>query len=329
MQSFPDIQPSPGHAASECGFKLTCFILTFNEEQHIARAIKSVRSVADRVVVVDSHSTDATVEIATALGAEVLQNAWPGYANQINWALEQISNGCDWLFRLDADEVLVPFSQEQIRDHIARLAPDVDGVTVRRRIRFLGQEIRHGGFGSIEILRLFRSGKGQCEQRMMDEHLRVAGRIERSELTIIDENLNSVGWMVEKHNRYASLEAVETLDRRYHFLGKSPGEEEASLARSARIKRALKHSLYLRLPGGIRAVAYFFFRYIFQLGFLDGRAGLIYHLLQALVYRTIVDGKVLEIERIIADDSEALEHALYDRLGFDLSAHRRNQGEDA
>jgi len=329
MQSSQDLHALSNCAKNRRGLTLTCLILTFNEEKHVARAVKSVSEVADRVVVVDSNSTDATVEIATALGADVLQNAWPGYSRQINWALEQISDGCDWIFRLDADEVLVPLSQSRIRDYIANLAPDVDGVTVRRRIRFLGQELRHGGFSSIDILRLFRSGKGHCEQRMMDEHVRVAGKIVRSDLTIVDENLNSVDWMVEKYNRYASLEAVEALDRRYKFLGKAAAAEEAMLARSARVKRALKHNLYLKLPGGARAVAYFLLRYILQLGFLDGRAGLIYHLLQALVYRTIVDGKLLEIEQILTDHPDALEQTMRDRLSFDLDAHRRNRVEDA
>lgn len=296
--------------------KITCFILTLNEEKHIARAIDSLRAVVDRVVVIDSLSTDRTVEIAQAHGAEVLQKSWISYSDQVNWAIGQISEGSDWLFRIDADEVLALKSRSQLRAVLADQPAALNGLTVRRSVRFLGRDMRFGGLSNIQILRIFRAGYGRCEARLMDEHICVDGRVGASGLTIVDENLNSVAWMIEKYNRYSSLEAVEALNQRYNFLERG-SEVHARLSPSARRKRAIKYSFYMRVPPGLRALWYFLFRYIAQLGFLDGKVGLIYHLMQALVYRVLVDAKLLQAETFLAANPEALASVLNEDLGFD------------
>lgn len=306
--------------------KITCFILTLNEEKHIARAIKSLRGAVDRVVVIDSLSTDRTAEIAKANGAEVLENPWPGYAAQVNWAIVQISNGSDWLLRLDADEVLTTESRSRLRTVLAEQPAEVSGLTVHRTLRFLGRDMRFGGLGNIQILRFFRTGRGHCEARLMDEHIRVDGKVCASSLSIIDENLNSVAWMLDKYNRYSSLEAVEELNRRYCFLERH-AELHVWLAPSARLRRAIKYGLYMRVAPGLRALGYFLFRYIFQFGFLDGKVGLIYHLMQGLVYRALVDAKVLQAETVLAANPDALALMLKNDLSFELSGESLRKEE--
>ncbi|WP_084324450.1 glycosyltransferase family 2 protein [Hyphomonas polymorpha] len=271
-------------------------ILTLNEEMHIERCIRSLSDQCASVTVVDSGSSDRTCEIARNLGARVIVNPFINHAQQMNFAIDQVSGSGGWLFRIDADEVLSQDSRESLRDAVLRAAPDVQAFVVMRRIHFLGRRIRHGAVEPSWQLRLWRADAGRCEQRWMDEHILVRGRVDRSGIVIADINLNSLGWWTTKHNGYASREAIEQLNEVHGFLPVST-LQGAGASAQARRKRFLKHHLYRRIPPSLRAAIYFVWRYVFRFGFLDGRPGWYFHLLQGFWYRTLVDAKVMEIQR--------------------------------
>jgi glycosyltransferase involved in cell wall biosynthesis len=296
---------------------LTTIILTYNEERHISRAIKSVQAISEHVIVVDSGSTDATRRIALDLGARVLEHTWINYATQFNWALEQLPPDTDWVLRLDADEIVTPDLVKQLRAALATAGTSVAGIYVSRRISFLGRSIRHGGVFPIRVLRLFRYGQGRCENRWMDEHLHVDGPTLEVSGEIVDDNLNSLTWWTEKHNSYASREVVDLLNLEHGFL---PFESVADLrsGKQAGVKRWLKEKIYARLPGGFRAFAYFVYRYILRLGFLDGQEGRAFHFLQGFWYRYLVDAKLAEVKSYMrktgAEPRQAIEAILGIRL---------------
>ena len=296
---------------------VTAVILTFNEEQHLARCIASVQAVATDVVVVDCSSTDATLDIARAHGARVLQHAWVNHAAQFNWALTQLGADTEWVLRIDADEVLTPALIEEIRTRLPGIGPEIDGVYWGRRMTFQGRLIRHGGVFPVRVLRLFRHGRGQCENRWMDEHIKVAGPTADFAGEMIDDNLNSLTWWTDKHNRYASREAVDLLNLEYRFM---PHDTVASLrgGKQAGVKRWLKERVYARLPGGFRAFAYFFYRYVLRLGFLDGQAGTAFHFLQGFWYRYLVDAKVVEVKRYMRERGVGVVEAIERVLGVQL-----------
>lgn len=296
---------------------LTIVILTFNEEKHLARCIASVQAVATNVVVVDCSSTDATLDIARARGARVLQHAWVNHAAQFNWALTQLGADTEWVLRIDADEVLTPALIEEIRTRLPGIGPEIDGVYWGRRMTFQGRLIRHGGVFPVRVLRLFRHGRGQCENRWMDEHIKVAGPTVDFAGEMIDDNLNSLTWWTDKHNRYASREAVDLLNLEYRFM---PHDTVASLrgGKQAGVKRWLKERVYARLPGGFRAFAYFFYRYVLRLGFLDGQAGTAFHFLQGFWYRYLVDAKVVEVKRYMREHRVGVVEAIERVLGVQL-----------
>ena len=296
---------------------VTAVILTFNEEQHLARCIASVQAVATDVVVVDCYSTDATLDIARAHGARVLQHAWVNHATQFNWALAQLGADTEWVLRIDADEVLTPALIEEIRTRLPGIGPEIDGVYWGRRMTFQGRLIRHGGVFPVRVLRLFRHGRGQCENRWMDEHIKVAGPTADFAGEMIDDNLNSLTWWTDKHNRYASREAVDLLNLEYRFM---PHDTVASLrgGKQAGVKRWLKERVYARLPGGFRAFAYFFYRYVLRLGFLDGQAGTAFHFLQGFWYRYLVDAKVVEVKRYMREHRVGVVEAIERVLGVQL-----------
>ncbi|PTR11621.1 glycosyltransferase family 2 protein [Cereibacter azotoformans] len=276
---------------------LTVVILTRDEERHIARAISSVAGIADRILVVDSGSSDRTAEIAKGLGAEVLHNAWRNYATQFNWALDRLPDSTQWIMRLDADEIVSPELAVQIAATLPRLGPEVEGIVVGRRMAFMGRVIRHGGLFPIRVVRIFRHGKGRCENRWMDEHVIVRGAVCDLPGELLDDNLNSLTWWTEKHNSYASREVVDLLNLEYGFMA---SDRTADMCTGqARTKRWLKERVYARLPGGLRAFAYFLYRYVMRGGFLDGREGLAFHVLQGFWYRFLVDMKLQEVRRLM------------------------------
>lgn len=296
--------------------KSSALILAHNESRHLPRCIASLHGAVDAIVVVDSGSTDGTRELAAELGALVLQRPWRNYADQFNWGLTQIPVDVDWVLRIDADEYLSPALAAAIPGAITSAAPDLDGFFVSRGMVFQGRKIAHGGLYPIRVLRLFRRGRGACENRWMDEHIKVAGRTAHLDGDLVDENLNSLTWWTDKHNRYASREAVDILNREFQWypedtVGKFSDRSQASL------KRWLKEKVYARLPGGWRALAYFLYRYVVRLGFLDGAAGTRFHLLQGFWYRYLVDAKIAEVRSRIAATGCAPHEAVMAVLDID------------
>jgi glycosyltransferase involved in cell wall biosynthesis len=293
--------------------KLTAVILTFNEAQHLARCIARLSGIVRNVVVVDCFSTDATVQIAQAHGARVIQRKWVNYATQFNWALTQLEADTEWVLRIDADEVLTPELVNEIKVRLPTVGPEVNGVYCGRRMTFQGRLIRYGGLFPIRVLRLFRHGQGECENRWMDEHIKVVGPTVDFKGEIVDDNLNPLTWWTDKHNQYSSREVVDLLNLQHHFR---PHDSVANLlgGKQAGVKRWVKEVVYARLPGGFRAFTYFIYRYVIRMGFLDGKAGTAFHFLQGFWYRYLVDAKLAEVQRYMkthgVDASEAIEKVL-------------------
>jgi glycosyltransferase involved in cell wall biosynthesis len=301
---------------------LAVIILTHNEERHISRALVSVAGIASEVFVVDSFSSDRTAELARAQGATVLQNKFINYAKQFQWALDNAPVTALWIMRLDADEVIEADLAARIRNELPRLPDEVAGINLKRKHIFLGRWIRHGGRYPLVLLRIWRRGHGRIEDRWMDEHMILwGGRTVTFEGGFADHNLNDLTFFTDKHNKYATREAIDVInERRRLFHRDDLATEEGS--RQAAIKRRIKEKLYNRVPYQISAPAYFLFRLIFQLGFLDGKEGLVYHGLQGLWYRFLVGAKVEELKAAIAgiDDPELIRAELRRLTGLAIGS---------
>ncbi|MEY3021770.1 MAG: hypothetical protein RIS86_968 [Planctomycetota bacterium] len=275
---------------------VTILILTKDEEDNLPRALASVAGWAARVVIVDSGSRDRTVEIARDAGADVFHHDWRNYAEQLNWGLDHTGIDTAWTFRLDADEQVLPELAAFLRDRLADVPSDVDGLEIGRRMHFMGRWIRHGGMYPRHHVRIFRSGRVRCELALMDEHMVVEGRVMRVPGDIRDDNSKPLRWWTAKHNWYSDREVFDLLER--ERAGAVPGlVRPRLLGTHAERIRWIKLHLYARLPLGWRSRLYFLFRYYLQLGFLDGPEGRIYHFLHAHWYRFLVDAKLLEARR--------------------------------
>jgi glycosyltransferase involved in cell wall biosynthesis len=277
------------------------------------------------IVVVDCFSTDRTVEIAQSFGASVLQRAWDGsHSTQVNWALDQLSQlsiQTEWVMRIDADEVLTPELIGQIQSTLPTVASQINGISCIRKMTFQGKLIRFGGVGKNRVMRLFRYGFGQSESRWMDEHIKVEGQTIALSGAMIDDNLRSLGWWIEKHNGYSNREAVDLLNLEYQFAQQN---SVAALSNSSiGLKRWIKENIYAKLPGGARSLAYFTWRYVFMLGFIDGSRGTQFHFFQALWYRYLVDCKVAEVKCYMKDHHVSATVAVKSVLGIDLATHSK------
>lgn len=298
---------------------ITAIILTYNEKLHLERCINSLKPVCTRICVVDSFSTDSTVSIAQRLGADVYHNKWENnYAKQFNWGIENCNISTAWTMRMDADEYLLPETADEIRSTLTKLEDEITGLNISRRVIFKGKWLRHGGFYPIHLLRIWRTGVGTCEQRLMDEHITLTrGIVKTLNNDLVDENYNGMHWWVNKHNNYARREATDILDKKYGLIGKRQTQRDVTI-KQARYKRILKEKVYNNLPLGFRPAAYFLYRFLFQLGFLDGPKGCLFHFLQGFWYRLIVDINIWEIETQAKGDRDRIREVITKEWGIML-----------
>lgn len=268
--------------------RLSVIILTYNEEANIAQALDSVCGWAEKVFILDSFSTDQTVKIAEKYDCAIFRNPFENYAKQRNYALEKLPINTEWVMFLDADEWIPDDLKNEIASVIAS-DPQENGFYIKRRFIWMGQWIRRGYYPTF-ILRLFRQGKARCEERTVNEHLIVDGKIGYLKYDFMHEDQKNVTDWIAKHNHFATLEAQE-------FFRES--EEKLIHVRfwgsQAERKRWLRFKVWNRLPPLIRPFIYFLYRYILRGGFLDGKYAFVYHLLQGLWFPFLIDVKYLEL----------------------------------
>lgn len=250
-------------------------ILTFNEEANLGACLDSVVGWAKEIFVVDSYSTDRTVEIAlsrAADGVRVVQHSFEDYSRQWNWALRALPISALWTLKLDADERVTPEFKAEV-DALLKTAPaELEGVYFRRRFHFMGRKLRWLGEVGYD-LRLWRTGRAVFEDRSVNEHALINGRVGYLKSYVDHYDYKSTTDWIEKHNRYASLEVRNIIE------GKILGSVRARFRGTPDERRMWLRLLYRKLPAG--PVAYFLYLYFIRLGVLDGRAGLHYCLLRA------------------------------------------------
>jgi len=297
---------------------LSVIILTFNEEKHIARCIKSLHPFAQDIFIIDSFSTDKTVELAQSLGVQAYQNHWTNHAKQFNWGLVNCPIKTKWVMRMDADEYVTPELANEIQQKLGDLENNITGIYVKRQVYFMNKWIKHGGYYPTWLLRLWQHRNGSCEERWMDEHIKlIDGNTVQFEFDIVDDNLHGLTTWTAKHNGYATREAVDVLNTIYNFLSCDDIKPDFFGSQAQR-KRWLKLK-YSQMPLFVRPFMYFIYRYIFLVGFLDDKPGLIWHFLQGFWYRFLVDAKINEIYFKAGKDKEAILALLKDEYGIDLT----------
>ncbi len=185
----------------------------------------------------------------------------------------------------------------------------------------MGRWIKHGTRYPLVLLRIWRTGKGHIEQRWMDEHIIVEeGKTTTFDHDFNDHNLHNISWWTEKHNKYATREAIDVLNRQYRLFNSAEAKVIPHGLSQAGFKRIIKERIYNALPVFSGPLLYFLYRYFIRLGFLDGKEGAAYHFLQGFWYRFLVQAKVMELDRELKklDDSKVRLEKLEQLTGYSL-----------
>jgi len=287
---------------------ISVIILTFNEEIHIERCITNARRFAKEIFIVDSFSTDNTVEIATRMGAKVYQHPWENYSRQFCWGLQHLPIQTEWVWRMDADEYLTDELITELRETLPCLPKSINGLTAPCLRVFMGRHIKHGIIPLI-LLRLFKPRYASIENKFMDEHIQLSeGNVGTLRNAFYDDNLNGLTWWTNKHNGYATREAIDLLLTEYDLMEQNT--DGSTGAHTSAVRR--KKLKYIRLPLFWRSFAFFVYRYFFRLGFLDGKEGFLWHFLQGFWYRTLADAKVYETKKRFGFDDEKIKAYIKD-----------------
>ena len=269
---------------------VSVIVLTYNEGRNLPACLESVVGWAREVVVVDSGSKDSTRAIASKYGARLLEHHFETHSAQWQWALENVPLSTSWILALDADQRVSPELAAEIAETIEDPAVgtcEIVAYFIKRRQIFRGKWIRHGGYYPKYLLKLFRRGHAVVDvYDLVDHHFRPQGKTAKLRCDLIEDNRNEAdifAW-IDKHNRYALLQATEENGKprdatrvAARFWG-TPDERVAWLK-----------TRWASLPLFLRPLLYFTYRYFFRLGLLDGREGFIFHFLQGFWYRLLVD----------------------------------------
>jgi glycosyltransferase involved in cell wall biosynthesis len=275
---------------------VTVVVLTKNEERNLEACLDSLDGWTRGVTVVDSGSTDGTIEIAQRHGARVVSHSFDTHARQWAWALRELPITTTWVLGLDADQRITPELRDEIVAMLGRDTGACAGYFIKRRQMFRGRWIRHGGYYPKYLLKLFRKDRVVVdENELVDHHFRVAGPTANLGADLIEDNRNeaTIAEWTAKHNRYAVLQARQELAA----AGEPRSGDEARFFGSPDARTAWLKRRWASLPLYVRPCLYVFYRYVLRLGFLDGKEGFLFHVLQGFWYRLLVDANLDELRR--------------------------------
>lgn len=268
-------------------------ILTYNEEMHLPRLFESIKDLNATTYILDSVSTDATIEIAEKYGAVVKTHPFENHPKQWDFALKNFEIQTPWIIGLDADQIVTPELYLMLKEFETENYIGVNGIYFNRKNYFQGSWIRYGGYYPIYLLKMFRTGIGFSDlNENMDHRFIVPGKtVIWKKGHLLEENLkeNDISFWFKKHERYSDLIAQEEVERMQNLRSQSL---KPSLLGNPDEKKAWLKRLWWKLPLGIRPYLYYGTRMFLQFGLLDNKTARHFHYLQGLWFRKLVDKKI-------------------------------------
>lgn len=271
---------------------LTIVIPTYNEEVNLPHALESVKGWADQIIVVDSFSTDKTVEVAKSYGVEVEQHAYENMAAQRMWGMNHPSIKYEWVFHLDADEQVSAELKKEIADILPNVSENIAGFTMRRKHIFMGRWMKHGG-DYLRFLRLVKKNRTRIiKTTLLNEHTIVDGDVKSLRHELLHINNKTLTEWIERQNKGSVKYVLKIFQENENFNPPSlkSGEQEERPLRTW-----VNYRLYARLPLWLRPFARFIGNYFLRCGFLDGWQGFIYHTVNDFLYPFFVYAKYKEL----------------------------------
>jgi glycosyltransferase involved in cell wall biosynthesis len=278
---------------------ITAIVLTCNEEMHLPRILQALHEVCAEIFIIDSGSTDKTLDIANQFNAKVLYHPFQTHSQQWDYALQACPVTTLWVLCLDADQYPSSSLLQKLKNFSDSDIPaDVNGIFINRHNYFQGKRLKYGGYRNFYMLKMFRFGKGHADlNEKMDHRFIAEGKtIMWKGAVLIEDNLkeHEIDFWIQKHLKYSSQVAMEE-------LGRSQGEIAQTL--SPRLfgnpdeRKAWLKKKWWNLPLFIRPCLYFIYRFFFCLGFLENGNGRLFHFMHALWFRILVDVKLNKLKK--------------------------------
>jgi glycosyltransferase involved in cell wall biosynthesis len=289
---------------------ITVIIITYNEDNHLKRCIDSLKKYVQNVFILDSYSTDKTVNIIKSKRIKFKSKQFKNHSDQFNSAIKLSKAKTKWLMRIDADEYVEKKFFEKLNKKLSQINNNVNGINITRRYFFNKKEIRYGGVFPQKKLRIWKNGKGFCEKTFFDEEIICEPKIINLDLSIFDNNKNTFKSWKKKHRIYAVKEAIR------FKLEKNLNNK--NLSNEQRKIKIINKNIYYRFPIFLRAIFLFFYRYFFNLGFKDGVNGLKFCFWHTLWFRLLVDLNIFKIFLIYKKKKDTIEN-MFKRLTNDIS----------
>lgn len=247
---------------------ISVLILTYNEERHILRCLASAKQISDDIHIIDSYSTDKTLDYVLQEKCNYIQRKFTTQSDQINWGLKNVKFKYDWVFRLDADEYLSPKLEKFIRDFNFSEC-EYNGIEFLRKRYFDSKLLNYAG--KSRIVRCFKLTESKCSSDNMDEYIIVNGEILKSNLEFYDHSLISQKEWIQKHVNYSFREIADLNSKR---------------------NLSKKKEIYYRLPRYFRVILLVLYELIFKKGLIDGKNGVYWINLQVFWYRWLIDSMI-------------------------------------
>ncbi len=273
--------------------KISLLILTYNEIIHLKRLLRNI-SMFDDIIFIDSYSNDGTdkfIEKYSKINKNIkyFKNRYYNQSKQLDWTIKNIKFKNDFIFKLDADEVIsddLLIEIKKIFSENNNIPSSINGFYIRRNIYFMQKLLKWGGVYNLPVIRIFRKDRFNIEKRSMDEHILVENFRKITKGCIKDINLNDFEFYIKKHIDYAIKESNEIKNTSFE-------NSKEKMPFRVYIKKKTKYKIYYKLPPIFRSFMVFIYRYLFLLGLLDGKKGFYFHFVNSFLYRAIVDLLIL------------------------------------
>lgn len=273
--------------------KISLLILTYNEIVHLKRLLRNI-SMFDDIIFIDSYSNDGTakfIEKYSKINKNIkyFKNRYYNQSKQLDWTIKNIKFKNDFIFKLDADEVIsddLLIEIKKIFSENNNIPSSINGFYVRRNIYFMQKLLKWGGVYNLPVIRIFRKDHFKIEKRSMDEHILVNNFSKITKGCINDTNLNDFEFYIKKHIDYAIKESNEIKNTSFE-------NSKEKMPFRVYLKKKIKYQIYYKLPPIFRSFVVFIYRYLILLGFLDGKKGFYFHFVNSFLYRAIVDLLIL------------------------------------
>ena len=269
--------------------KISLLILTYNEMIHLKRLLRNI-NMFDEIIFIDSYSNDGTatfIEKYSKINKNIkyFKNRYYNQSKQLDWTIKNIKFKNDFIFKLDADEVIsddLLIEIKKIFSENNKIPSSINGFYVKRNIYFMQKPLKWGGVYNLPVIRIFRKDNFKIESRSMDEHILVKNFSKITKGCIKDINLNDFVFYIKKHINYAINESNEIKNTSFE-------NSKEKMPYRVYFKKKLKYQIYYKLPPIFRSFMVFIYRYLILFGFLDGRKGFYFHFINSFLYRAIVD----------------------------------------